>query len=226
MQRSHRPTEGAGPGAPATDASFHLDRALVNAFVAGTLDSGGEAVLADQVARILPYHWQAPNPIVALLSRIIHRVGGEPELLIWLDAHPGRPRLVARLFALIELLDRFSAEPAVVSAVRELRRRTPYPPGLERHLPPATTRETLASLSTAIELLLADDRPNESVRVAIATALMLQEVAPRAAEINPGARELGELLKPVWHDLLEAVEAEKDLTSDITPVLDAYRAHE
>jgi hypothetical protein len=129
--------------------------------------------------------------------------------------------LVARLFALIELLDRFSAEPSVVGAGHELRQRTPRPAGLERHLPPATTHVTLASLSTAIELLLAGYRPYEAFRVAIATDSILQEVAPRTAEINPGVRELDELLKPVWHDLLEAVEAEKALMSDITALLDA-----
>ncbi|MCW2870022.1 hypothetical protein [Actinacidiphila oryziradicis] len=87
------------------------------------------------------------------MSQIIDHLGNQRALLAWLDRHPGRPRLVARLYVLIGLLDLYSAKPAVVTALRELRERTPYPPGLEDYLVPATDDETLASLAFKIESL-------------------------------------------------------------------------
>ncbi|TKA11180.1 iron-containing alcohol dehydrogenase [Actinacidiphila oryziradicis] len=47
----------------------------------------------------------------------------------------------------------YSAKPAVVTALRELRERTPYPQGLEDYLVPATDDETLVSLAFKIESL-------------------------------------------------------------------------
>ncbi|MGY5099728.1 hypothetical protein [Streptomyces sp. 900105245] len=43
--------DGAAP------ADYGLDRRQVAEFVAGTLDAEGEAALAHQVARLLPFHW-------------------------------------------------------------------------------------------------------------------------------------------------------------------------
>ncbi|MEU1465483.1 hypothetical protein ABZ467_33415, partial [Streptomyces sp. NPDC005727] len=41
----------------ATPADYGLDHRQVAEFVAGTLDAEGEAALAHQVARLLPFHW-------------------------------------------------------------------------------------------------------------------------------------------------------------------------
>jgi hypothetical protein len=70
------------------------------------------------------------HPLAADLSRIEHHFGGEPAVFEWLERHPGRPRLVARLYALVALLDELTDKPAVLTAVGELRERRPYPPGL------------------------------------------------------------------------------------------------
>src|SRR5258705_3784576 len=116
----------------------HLDLALVDAYTAGTLDAQGEAVLAEQVARVIPFHSTAPNPIQAALSRLIGYLRGEPSLWAWLDHHDGRPRMVAQLYEVIGLLDQFSDNSAVVSALREFRARIHYPPGLLGYLLPDT----------------------------------------------------------------------------------------
>ncbi len=41
--------------------AFELDPRLVDRFVAGTLDPAGEAALAEEVARLLPFHAELPN---------------------------------------------------------------------------------------------------------------------------------------------------------------------
>lgn len=130
---------------------FALHHATIDAFVEGKLDPAGEADLADRVARILPFHALLPNPMVVKLKRVLDHLGGEQALLAWLDRYPGRPRVVARLFAFIAMLDQYGAEPAVVSALREFRTHTRYPPGLEKYLVPQTDDETLASLSWEVE---------------------------------------------------------------------------
>ncbi|MET8616159.1 hypothetical protein [Streptomyces misionensis] len=108
---------------------------------------GGEAALAHQVARLLPFHWTWPNRVAEEMSQIMDHVGDQRELIAWLDRHPGLPRLVARLYVFMGFLDRYSAVPAVVTAMREYRERTPYPPGLEPYLVPATDDDTLASIA-------------------------------------------------------------------------------
>ncbi len=171
---------------------FELDRDLVDAFADGRLDPAGEAVLANQVARVLPAHWVAPNPIAAELSRIIDRVGGDAALFEWLARHPGYPRLVARHYGLIGLLDRISDQPAVIDALRELRRRVPYPPGLAGYLVPDTNETTLSSLGETIEALLLDDRRDEAVRVAVATIAMLQSAVWGHEHLHELRRQLDE----------------------------------
>ncbi|WP_432092936.1 hypothetical protein [Streptomyces sp. bgisy100] len=181
-----------------------LDIALVDAFIAGTLDPQGEATLAQQVAGLMPFHWDLPNKIAEALARLTDHLDGPRALLAWLDRHPGRPRLAARLYVLVELLDQYSARPAVVTAVREVREQTPYPPGLEHHLVPPTDDETLAGLGSAIESLLGDDRPEDAVALARATVAMVQQAAPRAAELDHEVRDLGELMEHVEQDILAA----------------------
>jgi hypothetical protein len=185
-------------------AEFELDPDLVDAFVEGRLDADGETKLADQVARLLPMHWTAPNEVMATMQRIIDHLGGERQLLAWLERHPGRPRLVARLYVLIGLLDQVSDSEAVVRALSELREKVPYPPGLGGYLLPDTTPETLADLSAKIEGLLADDRPEDAFRLAMAAVAMLQEIAPRAAQLEPEVGALGDVLEQIRRDLIAA----------------------
>jgi hypothetical protein len=171
-------------------ADFHLDREMVDDFVAGRLGPGAEEVLAEQVARVMPFHWSLPHPGAARLSRITRHLGGEPALLAWLDRHPGLPRLTARSYAVIAVLDHLSARSAVVTALGEFRARNPDPPGLADYLPPRTDHETLASLSYAIEALLGDDRADDAVRLADAAAALVRSVSPRAAELDPDVGDL------------------------------------
>jgi hypothetical protein len=185
-------------------AEFELDPDLVESFTTGKLDTDGEATLADQVARILPLHWTAPPEIVGLMQRVIDHLGGDRELLEWLERHPGRPRLVARLYVLIGLLDQISDQSAVVSALTDLRAKVPYPPGLGGYLLPDTTPETLADLSAKIEGLLADDRTDNAFRLAVAAVAMLQEIAPRAGRQDPELGALGDVLESIRRDLIAA----------------------
>jgi hypothetical protein len=173
---------------------FSLDPALVKNFVAGRLDEQGQARLADQVSHLIAFHTELPNALVAKLSGIVRHLGGDTELVAWLEHFPGRPRIVARLFALIELLDRFSAEPAVVAALSDLRAGTPYPPGMTGYLPPDTSDETLSGLAWHIEALVADDRLPQAVRLALDAAALLAQVLRRAGELDPEVPELSGLV--------------------------------
>jgi hypothetical protein len=183
---------------------YEIDRTLIDAFVAGTVDPRGEASLAEQVARILPFHWTMPNPIAAALSRISNHLGGEQALFDWLDRHPGRPRVVARLYGVIGLLDRYSDVPAMVTALRELREQTPYPPGLAGYLVPDSTPDTLAELGAQIESLLIQERVDEAVQLALAAITMLQGMSPRATELDSKVGELGDLLEQARQSLVAA----------------------
>jgi hypothetical protein len=180
-----------------TVADIWLDPVLVDAFLGDAQDPRGEELLADQVAHLLPFHAELPNPLASALSRITAHLGGDAGLLEWLDRHPGRPRLTARLFVLISLLDRFSADPVVVNALRELRAEIPYPPGLARYLVPDTTEETLAALSYHIEVLLGDDRKEDAVQLAFAVCDMLELLV----DIDLRTRELANLAARARKDI-------------------------
>ena len=181
---------------------FRLDQTLIDAWVSGALDADGEVTLAHQVARVLPFHWTLPNPVAAKLSRITKSLGGEQALFDWLGQQPGHPQLVARLYRLIVLLDHLSTKDAVLVALRELRGRTPYPPGLGGYLIPDTNSETLAGLSWQIERLLAEDRIDEAVRLAGSAVEMLQQIAPRAAEIDPDLGVMAGQLDQIRKDIV------------------------
>lgn len=183
---------------------WELDQELVEALVADRLDASDQAVLAEQVARVLPVHWVAPNPVVIALSQLVDNFGGERELFGWLERHPGRPRLVARLYVVIGMLDQITDDPAVLTALRELRRRVPYPPGLAGYLASGTDDGTLAELSARIEGMLAGDRPDEAFRVSVAALAMLQEVAPRASELDHDLCALGGIAEQVRLELVAA----------------------
>jgi hypothetical protein len=111
-------------------SAFRFDPELVSAFLQDRLDDAGRAMLADEVARILPFHPQLPHPVIADLIALTGHLGGDEALLRWLDGYPGRPRVTARLFRVITLLDRWSAVPGVVLALEQRRARDPYPHAL------------------------------------------------------------------------------------------------
>ncbi|MFJ6903367.1 hypothetical protein [Streptomyces griseoluteus] len=185
-------------------AGYGLDDGLVADFVAGTLDAEGEAALAHQVARLLPFHWTWPNRVAETMSQIMDRFDDQRELMAWLDRHPGLPRLVARLYVFMGLLDSYSAVPAVVTAMREYRERTPYPPGLEQYLVPATDDDTLSSIAFKVEKLLGEEQTQEAVELALATAAWLEQIAPRAREISPEVGDLDELMGQARQDIRAA----------------------
>jgi hypothetical protein len=180
-----------------------LDGDLVDAFVTDALDQPGERMLAEQVARVLPWHWTLPNPGAAALAELIKHLGSEPALFAWLDRHPGYPRLVARIYHLIGLLDRISDQPALVDQLTRWRERAGIPAELTPYITPDTTSGTLASLAHQIESLLTDE-PDEALRVALATVDLLRQVAPRAAGAEPDLHDLGDQLDRVDRDLTEA----------------------
>jgi Lon protease-like protein len=91
-----------------------------------------------------------------------------------------------------------------VDALREFREKTPYPRGLAEYMPPDTNHETLASVSYAIESRLADDRLDESRRVAEAAVELLHTLATRAAEIDPQGGDLAAEIESARRDLREA----------------------
>jgi len=79
-------------------SAFRFDAELVRAFVQDRLDDAGRATLADEVARLLPFHLQLPHAVIADLMAVTGHLGGDEALLRWLDGYPGRPRVTARLF--------------------------------------------------------------------------------------------------------------------------------
>jgi hypothetical protein len=181
----------------------NLDRKLVDAFTSGKLDQAGEAALAGQVAQLLPTHWMLPNSAAAALSKLKKHLGGPAALEAWLDGHPGRPRLVARTYRLISLLDRLSDRPAVVTALAEMRAEAGDPPGLRGYLMPATTAETLASLAQQIESALADQPAEDALRLAQETVDLLQRLAPRVRELDPDLSGLDDELADIRRSLAE-----------------------
>jgi hypothetical protein len=174
----------------AEQSAFRFDPELVTAFTENRLDDAGDAELAEQVARLLPFHAQLPHPIVARLLQLTGVLGGDEALLDWLNRHPGRPRVTARQYPLITLLDTYSANPGVIRALGELRAHDPYPHHLAGHLPPESTDHTLASLGQQIELLLADDRSDDAVRLSLRSLALLADIAPRAADLDDRAAAL------------------------------------
>ena len=159
-------------------AHFNLDPALVDEFTEDGLTPADEHELAGQVARVLPFHAELPHSIAANLLRVVKHVDGDSALLSWLDGHAGRPRLVARVFRVIGLLDELTARPDVVWALRSLRSSDGDPPDLAGVLPPATDDSTLASLSWRIEQLLGEAWDTEAVRLAVAAVDLLRRIVP------------------------------------------------
>ena len=194
--------------------AFDLDPDLVAAFRAGRLDDEELARLADQVSRVLPFRAELPNPLAASLVRVAERVGGDEALLRWLDGFPGRPRLTARLFWVIDVLDRYSAADGVLEALGELRARDPFPHGLEGHLVPDTASYTLASLGEEIQELLGRDRLADAGNLAFRALALLSDIAPRAAELDWHAADLGLTVRSLWDRLRPLVEPDRPVDGD------------
>jgi hypothetical protein len=185
-------------------SGFRFDPGLVRAFVQDRLDDAGRAALADEVARMLPFHAQLPDPVAADLVTLTRHLGGDEALLEWLDGYPGRPRVTARLIRVIDLLDRWSAVPGVVRALEHVRARDPYPHALAGYLVPDTTSATLAGLAQLIESRLADDRLDEAGCLALRSLALLADLAPAAAELDRRAAELEHEVR-VLRDLVAPV---------------------
>jgi hypothetical protein len=171
---------------------FYLDPALVKRFTADQLDEKGQAELADQIAVLVMCHVQLPTGVAVRLTRVVKHLGGDAALVAWLERFPGRPRITARLLALIDLLNAVSAEPAVVTALTELRTGTPDPPDLRPYLPPDTDDEALTDLAWHIEALAGDDRLDDAVTLALASAELFRRIARRARELSPTLPDLAE----------------------------------
>jgi hypothetical protein len=171
-------------------SSRGLDFDLVDAFVDGTLAPSGQGVLADQVAQVIACHWAAPNPVVYALNRLRRHLGGESQLFTWLEQHPGRPRMVAHIFTVITLLDRYGSYPAMVTALRELRQREDDPRDLKGLMVPVTDEATLVSLSGTIELLLCEGDFRQAADASRAAVGILRTIAPRAAGLDADLRDL------------------------------------
>ncbi|MFE1292411.1 hypothetical protein [Streptomyces sp. NPDC058751] len=183
---------------------FTLDSAKVSGFTTGTLGAEDEASLADEIARLLPHHWDLPTKSVEALTPVVDHLGGQQQLMAWLDHHPGRPRLIARIYVLLGHLDRYGEDPAVLEAVRHARAQDPFPVGLRGYLVPETNAETLGSLAFRVEELLGDDRVEDAVALALATADWLRGAAENAESPSADVREMGELMGHVHRDISEA----------------------
>jgi erythromycin esterase-like protein len=106
------------------------------------------------------------------------------------------PRKVARLLVFLKLLDRFSVEPAVLTALTELRQCV-----------------TLAGLGAQIERLLARDLVDDAVRLALDTTAMLTQTAMRAGQLNPRMSDLDAYVNCAREDLLEVATTVRSATT-------------
>ncbi|WP_392957476.1 hypothetical protein [Streptomyces sp. LN245] len=194
----------ARPAGRIVQEGFALDSAKVSGFIAGTLGSQDEGELADEVAELLPHHWDLPTKSVEALTPLMDHFGSQQKLMAWLDGHPGRPRLTARIYVLLGHLDQYSEDPAVLAAVQHARAQDPYPDGLRGYLTPETNDETLGGLAFQIEKLLGDDREQDATALALATADWLHRVAQNAGTPNADVREMGELMDHMHQDIGEA----------------------
>jgi hypothetical protein len=131
------------------------------------------------------------------------KVGGRRFLFEWLDRFPGRPRQCARIYPLIGLLDRISAEPAVVDALQKVRAEHPDPVGLADYLAPDTDDATLAGLAFQIEALLGEDDLSDAIDVALAATDLLSEVATRLLRTGADAGDLLASIRQLQTDIRE-----------------------
>lgn len=192
---SHR-SRRTGPDA------FGLDEGEVEGFLAGTLSDAEEARLAEEIAEVLPLGWSLSPRGKERLSSVTDRLGGQRQLLEWLDRHPGLPRLTARVFVLMGTLDQYTDDPEVLDALRSARSADPFPAALREDLPPETDEETLGDLASRLEELLGERHTREATRVALASADWLLHVSRQAN--TPSTRRLGELMHHLRREIGDA----------------------
>lgn len=195
---SHRTRHRVGPD------TFGLDEEKVLGFVDGVLDPADETRLAEEVAEVLPLDWSLSPKARERLSQVTDCVGGERQLLQWLDRHPGLPRLTARLFVLTNNLDQYSDDTAVIEALRSSRAQEPTPAGLEGILPPETSEETLTAIAYHIHELLCERHAQDARRLALATTDWLRHATEQAAPSSPGISEVRDLMGHLHKDISEA----------------------
>jgi hypothetical protein len=75
-------------------SAFRFDPELVRVFVQDRLDDAGRATLADEVARLLPFHPQLPQPVIADLVALTRHLGGDEALDLIPGVNPNGPALV------------------------------------------------------------------------------------------------------------------------------------
>lgn len=195
---SHPTRHHVGPDA------FGLDEDKVLRFEDDDLDPAEERRLAEEVSEILPLGWSLTPRAKERLNTVVEHLGGEPQLLQWLDGHPGLPRLTARLFALMGNLDRYSDEADVVEALNSSRAQTPLPAGLEGILPPETGEETLSDIAYHIDGFLSDRHTQDATRLALATTDWLRHTARQVTSASPTVREMSDLMAHLHRDISEA----------------------
>lgn len=184
--------------------TFGLEEGKVLRFTEGSLDTAEEQRLAEEVAEVLPLNWSLSYRAKERLHTVTEHLGGEAELLQWLDRHPGPPRLIARLVALTSNLDRYSEDAEVVEALRSSRAEHLLPAELEGILPPETDEGTLSAISYHIEELLFERQPQEAARLALATTDWLRDAARRATSASSQVSEMGDLMTHLHQDISEA----------------------
>ncbi|WP_432968968.1 hypothetical protein [Dactylosporangium sp. CA-233914] len=183
-----------------------LDMWAVHKFVRGRLDDGAQGRLAQQVAYLLGQVEPPCTPVASGVRRVMEHLGGDTELLRWLDRFPGRPQLVTRTLNAVSLLDRVGDQRAVVLALRDLRDAEADAPGLVGHVAPDTDESLLAGISGEVKMLVKDDRLDEAGRLALAGLAMLLEVAPRLTGV-PGLEGLNSTAGQAARALDEALPA-------------------
>ncbi|WP_260460430.1 hypothetical protein [Streptomyces sp. WAC04114] len=204
LHRRHRASRGAQP--ESGPDGYGLDSVRAGQFTAGTLAPQDEARLADEVAELLPHSWDIPTKSREALTTIIDHLGGQRELMAWLDRYPGRPRLIARLYVLMGHLDRYSDDATVVGALRSAREQDPFPAGLRGYLLPQTTDETLGTLASRMEKLLAEQREEDASALALSTTAWLKGVADDANGPGAAVLEMGSVMGHLHQDIEESAE--------------------
>ncbi|MFJ7336357.1 hypothetical protein ACIQUU_24330 [Streptomyces sp. NPDC101116] len=202
LHRRHRASRGPQP--ESGPDGYGLDSWRAGQFTAGTLTPQDEARLADEVAELLPHSWDIPTKSREALTTIIDHLGGQRELMAWLDRHPGRPRMIARLYVLMGHLDRYSDDATVVDALRSAREEDPFPAGLHDYLLPQTTDETLGTLASRLEKLLAEQREEDASALALATTAWLKGVAENADGPGSAVLEMGSVMGHLHRDIAES----------------------
>ncbi|MFF8017900.1 hypothetical protein [Streptomyces sp. NPDC007929] len=202
LHRRHGASRGTRPEAGSD--GYGLDSRRAGQFTEGTLTPQEEERLADEVAELLPHSWDIPTKSREALTAIIDHLGGQRELMAWLDRHPGRPRLIARLYVLMGHLDRYSDDHAVVAALHAAREQDPFPAGLRDYLLPQTNDETLGTLASRMERLLVEQREADATALAQATTAWLGDVADNADSPGPAVLEMGSVMGHLRRDIAES----------------------